>query len=277
MKQYGLGGNGMKRRPAHLRMQHIKGIKERRPVLLSIPVDEILPGETSASERRNADIAPLCASIARHGLLQPVVVRREERTGRFSLVCGERRLAACRLLGSREIDALLISADRYEAAACSLEEHAVRRAPCALDEARMVSRLGARQVQPAYVLADGRVAKLAALLTLTPETLDTAERAGMTMEQMIPLLNVRREDRQLEAAMIIAERQLTPAQARRLVSGPPAGAGFRAAEGKRKAVRASLEEIGAVVKRLRMSGIRAEMTCDGEKGLLNIQISWRAN
>ena len=34
-----------------------------------------------------------CASIARHGLLQPVVVRREERTGRFSLVCGERRLA----------------------------------------------------------------------------------------------------------------------------------------------------------------------------------------
>lgn len=51
----------------------------------------------------------LADSIARDGLLQPIMVRRRE-DGKYLLIFGRRRLAATRLLGAATIDAAVISA-----------------------------------------------------------------------------------------------------------------------------------------------------------------------
>ena len=53
-------------------------------------------GGVIASRQREDDPAliELAASIRRHGLLQPILVRRNPQAGRYALICGARRLAA---------------------------------------------------------------------------------------------------------------------------------------------------------------------------------------
>ena len=63
-----------------------------------VPIQDVRPNPYQP--RRHFDeaaLAELQASIAEHGLLQPVVVRRA--AGGFELVAGERRFRACKALG----------------------------------------------------------------------------------------------------------------------------------------------------------------------------------
>jgi len=76
-------------------------------------IDAILMGERARKDM--GDIGALADSIAEHGLLHPVVVTMDNR-----LICGARRLEACRLLGWDEIPTRamdiddLLSAERDE-------------------------------------------------------------------------------------------------------------------------------------------------------------------
>ena len=97
-------------------------------------------GGVIASRQREDDPAliELAASIRRHGLLQPILVRRNPQAGRYALICGARRLAACRMAGLECVDAIVMEADDAEAAACFMEEHLTRRAPGVIGEAEAV-------------------------------------------------------------------------------------------------------------------------------------------
>jgi ParB family chromosome partitioning protein len=82
-------------------------------------------------------IGELAASIARHGLLHPVIVRRREEDG-FELVAGERRLRAYQQLGRAKIPALITTGDAQE---ISLIENLQREELHPLDEAAALARL----------------------------------------------------------------------------------------------------------------------------------------
>jgi ParB family chromosome partitioning protein len=70
--------------------------------LRSVPLDEVRPNPEQPRERFEAsELEALAASIARHGVLQPLVVRRHE--GAYVLVAGERRLRAAALAGLHEV------------------------------------------------------------------------------------------------------------------------------------------------------------------------------
>lgn len=68
-----------------------------------LPADKIA-GSTAANGSR--EVAELAESIARHGLLQPVIVR-EEAPGKYIVVAGTLRLAACRQLGWSHIPCII--------------------------------------------------------------------------------------------------------------------------------------------------------------------------
>ena len=73
---------------------------------LSVAVDDIVPNPEQP--RRHFDeeaLAALASSIARHGLLQPVLVRRQ--AGRYELLAGERRLRAARRAGLATVPVLV--------------------------------------------------------------------------------------------------------------------------------------------------------------------------
>ena len=67
--------------------------------VLRLSVEDIYGGMIPERAKEDASLPILAASIAKHGLLQPIIVQENGDAGRYKLVCGARRLAACRMLG----------------------------------------------------------------------------------------------------------------------------------------------------------------------------------
>ena len=110
-------------------------------VLLSIDRIRPNPHNPRRSYDENA-LAELAASIATHGLIQPIRVRAAEQGG-YIIVCGERRYRAVQLLGQTEIEAIVDAAPADERAIfdLALSENIQREDLNAIEEAQGVSRL----------------------------------------------------------------------------------------------------------------------------------------
>ena len=83
-------------------------------VLLAIDKIRPNPNNPRRSYDENA-LAELAASIATHGLIQPIRVRAAAQ-GCYIIVCGERRYRAVQLLGQTEIEAIVDAAPADERA-----------------------------------------------------------------------------------------------------------------------------------------------------------------
>lgn len=240
--------------------------------LIRLPISEIGGGMLPERQREDEALCELAASIAKRGLLQPIVVRRTECASRYTLVLGARRLAACRMLGRREIDALIIDCDEKTAAVCLMEEHLTRRLPCVLDEAQVLSFAAEEALIDSAAMNRRRNMRLS-LLALTDGAKEIIRRYALSSEQAAPLGLIRHPARQEEAAMIIAERELTPSQARRLAVGPA----MRQEESgtRRRATRAALSEIHALARRMRAQGMDAAVSMHSLTGGVCVQILLR--
>ena len=94
--------------------------------VLWLPVEAIAPNP--AQPRRDFDPVPLSEladSIRRHGILQPLSVRRTE--AGWELVAGERRLRAAKLAGLSSVPCLRVEAEADESALLALIENIQRR------------------------------------------------------------------------------------------------------------------------------------------------------
>lgn len=76
----------------------------------------------------------LAASIEKHGILQPVVVRRHG--DRYQLIMGERRLRAARIAGKRSVPAIVREADDADALKFALMENLQREDLNPIEEAK---------------------------------------------------------------------------------------------------------------------------------------------
>jgi ParB family chromosome partitioning protein len=109
------------------------------PRLVELDVGAIAPNPEQPRLRLDdGTLEDLKASIERHGLLQPILVRRAEDGAGWVLVAGQRRLAAIRALGRRTVAAILTSGDPGEVA---LVENLQRQALDPFDTASAVQRL----------------------------------------------------------------------------------------------------------------------------------------
>jgi ParB family transcriptional regulator, chromosome partitioning protein len=113
------------------------------PRLVELDLGRIGPNPDQPRRRVDeAGLAELAASVERHGLLQPVVVREDPAAaGGYVLVAGQRRLLAHRRLGRERIAALVVAGDADELA---LVENLQRQDLAPLDEAEAVAALKAR-------------------------------------------------------------------------------------------------------------------------------------
>ena len=100
--------------------------QDTRPIVM-IPVDRIhVLNPRSRDKKRHREIVENIEAV---GLKRPVTVRRAVVAGeaRFDLVCGEGRLEAFRMLGEREIPAVVIDAAEDDCLIMSLVENIARR------------------------------------------------------------------------------------------------------------------------------------------------------
>src|SRR5437762_12017166 len=105
-----------------------------------VPVQDIVPNPDQP--RRHFDeeaLTSLADSIRRHGLLQPLVVRRI--AGRFELIAGERRLQAAKRAGLEAVPVIVREARPEERLELALIENLQRENLTPLEEAEAYRHL----------------------------------------------------------------------------------------------------------------------------------------
>lgn len=247
-------------------------LPEAGNALLRLQLEDIYGGMIRArATKQDASLLTLAASIARHGLLQPILVRRNAQAGRYALICGARRMLACRMLGMKEIDAIVMEADEATAAACFLEEHATRQDAHVLDEAELIERVGRARLAEACALDARDIERRTRLLALDERVRAFIRSRNLSAQQAAPLLALADVDRQMEAASIIAERSLTGAQARRLICAPQREAD-EGQSGRRRLLRAATEAAQQTARALERSGLAVRVQIQTQGQGVGVQI-----
>src|SRR5262245_16149992 len=107
---------------------------------IAVRVDEIVANPDQPRRRFDSEgLDALAESIRRHGVLQPLVVRRTERG--YELIAGERRLRAARQAGLDEVPVVLREADPPARLELALIENLQREDLAPLEEAEAYRQL----------------------------------------------------------------------------------------------------------------------------------------
>lgn len=114
------------------------------PTVEMIPLDLI--SVVNPRIRNKKVFKEIVSNIADIGLKKPITVARHDHPEgpRYDLVCGQGRLEAFRLLGQREIPAIVVDAQRDDCMIMSLVENLARRQHRALDLLRDIQGLKGR-------------------------------------------------------------------------------------------------------------------------------------
>lgn len=171
------------------------GFGDDSPRLLQVRMDTIQANpEQPRKVFDDGTIGELAASIERHGLLQPIVVKRLAAGDGFRLVAGERRFRAARSLGWTQIPAIITDGNEDQLA---LIENVQREDLRPIDQADAVARLMEKyaftQEQVGEIIGKHRstISELLAIHRL-PADIKDACRSGDTSKSV--LLEIARLD-----------------------------------------------------------------------------------
>ena len=169
-----------------------------------------------------AETAELAASIALHGVLQPIVVRATA-DGGYELIAGERRLRAARIAGLTHIPAVVRESADGEQLQLALVENLQRQDLNAIEEAsayrELVDRFALSHEDVARRVGKSRVAVSNALrlLDLVPDTREAIADGRITEGHGRALAALTVPELQRAALLIVIERHLSVRQTEELV------------------------------------------------------------
>ena len=188
----------------------------------TLPLREIEPDP--GQPRKTFDdetLAELSASIAEHGLLQPIAVRPKP-SGGYLIVAGERRWRASRMAGLTEVPVIVKDVTDEQAMELALVENLQREDLDPVEEAagirELMTRCDLTQEQAARKLGKSRSALANSLRLLSlPETVLELLKSGFsTIGHAKVVLGLPTPELQEEAAQMIADNQLNVRQAEAL-------------------------------------------------------------
>jgi ParB family chromosome partitioning protein len=202
-----------------------------KPAPQSLPVRDIRPNPFQPRRAfDDAALSELQASIAEHGVLQPIVVRRAP--GGYEVVAGERRLRAATALGLAQIPAVLREVDDAGMQTLALVENVQREDLNAIEKARALKAMMAMQglTQDAVAARVGKdratVANLLRLLELPEEVRGLVEEGKLAGSQARAVLLATGDANRVRLARLAAERGMSVRDVERLarlVSAKPSG------------------------------------------------------
>ncbi len=118
-------------------------IKEISKIVHEIPPKNIIVPENRVRHvRQDSSVAQLAESIAEHGVLEPILVRRP--TGAdlpYTLVAGERRLRAAQLAGLETVPVVAVEVGEIDAAVIAIIENLHRQDLTMFEEANAIHSL----------------------------------------------------------------------------------------------------------------------------------------
>ncbi len=169
----------------------------------------------------DARLGELAASIAQHGVLQPVLVTQTPHG--YVLIAGERRLRAAEMAGLERIPALVRSVAQQEQLAFALVENLQRSDLNALEEARAFRQLadefGLTQEEVAHRVGRSRsaVANTLRLLELAPAIQAAVAGGSITEGHARALAPLQDESVQAEMLGVVLAKALSVRQTENLV------------------------------------------------------------
>jgi ParB family transcriptional regulator, chromosome partitioning protein len=194
---------------------------DTRESVSEVSVSDIVPNRFQPRKEFDSEkLADLAESVKRYGVLQPVVVRRQEQG--YELVAGERRWRASQIAGLKVIPALVRDYSDIEMTAVALVENLQRENLNPMEEAhayrRLIDEFGFTQEEVSQQVGKSRpfIANAVRLLNLPQSVQDYVSRGTMSPGQARPLLVLPTPGLQMEAASEILAHALTARDAEEL-------------------------------------------------------------
>ena len=191
---------------------------EKSPYQL-LPIYKVEPNpDQPRQDFDEEELQALADSISVHGVLQPLTVR-EQSSGYYQIIAGERRWRAARLANLSEIPAVIIEADDKKAMELALIENLQRQDLNPVEEAlgyqTLINEYGLTQEETAAQVGKSRpaVANALRLLGLCPEVLERLRRNELSAGHARAILTLKSEKKQMEAAQKICALGLSVRQA----------------------------------------------------------------
>jgi ParB/RepB/Spo0J family partition protein len=155
-----------------------------RPVVKALPVEKLIP---TPDNRRHAitraSVESLAKSIAKDGVLQPIVVRAHpEKQGFWEIRAGERRWRAAKVAGLTEVPAIVRSLDDEAALSVTIAENLQRENLHPLEAAATVQQgvdrgLDLKAIAARLGKSPASIARLASLTKLSQSWRDAIQRS----------------------------------------------------------------------------------------------------
>lgn len=181
---------------------------------IEIAVSDIIPNPLQPRKTFDAaKLAELTESIKEHGVIQPLIVRKNG--AKYEIVAGERRWRAAKTAKLKTVPVIVREYDNAKMAEIALVENIQRHDLNAIEEAEGIKRLmnefGFNQEQAAKKIGRSRTAvtNILRLLNLPASVREAVSRETLTMGQVRPLLSLENAQEQEKLARIIAEQGLS--------------------------------------------------------------------
>lgn len=192
-----------------------------------VPLSEVEPNrEQPRKYFKEEIITELSESIKQVGLLEPILVRKLD-NGTYQIISGERRWRACRLAGMAEIPVIVKEYTDKEALEIGLIENLQREDLNEVEEAKgyklLSDRFGMTQEEISERVGKSRssIANKLRILRLPEKILEMVLSGRITeghARALLPILDKFGEERTLEIAQSIPEKELTVRDIERMAS-----------------------------------------------------------
>ena len=192
-------------------------IKEISRVVREIDIADIKVSDNRVRKiTYDSTLDALADSIRDHGIIEPLIVRRDD-NGTYHLVAGERRLRAAELVGMSSVPCISVETDQIDAAVIAIIENLHREDLNIFEEASAIAQLTQIGEMTQEVCArrlnvsQSYVANKLRLLRLTDEEKILILSNGLTERHSRALLRLSDESERRRVLGVIIERQLNVA------------------------------------------------------------------
>ena len=199
-----------------MQCQKLKTYMETGRVVF-VPAKSIRPNPAQPRKVfREEALAELAESISRHGILQPLSVRRVGNT--YELIAGERRLRAAQRAGLTEIPCIVMSMDEQESSMAAMIENLQRQDLDFIEEAEGIAQLmqscamSQEQAARAIGKSQSAVANKLRLLRHSRQVMEALREGGLTERHARALLKIPTEEQKLQVIGVILRQGLSVAR-----------------------------------------------------------------
>lgn len=182
---------------------------------ISLRITEIEPNKEQPRKHFDeAALSELAASVAQHGVLQPLLVRPLP-NGQYQLIAGERRWRAARMAGLQEVPVVVREMTEQEAAEVALIENLQREDLNPMEEAlgyrTLMESYGLTQEETAKAVNKSRpaVANALRLLSLPSSIATLVQKGELSAGHARTLLSFETKEQQEQAAKDVVEKGLS--------------------------------------------------------------------